>query len=74
MEGVAPGRVVHYVIDDGIIRPAIIARVENSEGVASLWQFTVPPEDQTGAATKWRPDVPYSEVHKPGTWHFPPRV
>lgn len=76
MEGLAIGRIVHYVLDDqGTVRPAIIVRIWDQEtGNCNLQVFTDGTNDQTGSSLVWRTSILYSEEPKAGTWHWPPKV
>lgn len=82
------GRIVHYVLDDGTIQPAIIVAVWSPEnGCSNLQVFldgtnvqqredkrtgVTPEEAQRGFA--WRTSRARSDEPKPGYWHWPPYV
>lgn len=76
MEGLAVGRVVHYVaygtpggeFPQGVHRAAIITEVEDSNGVVSLCVL-----NPTGMF--FNQHLRYSEnTHQPGTWHWPEKA
>ena len=81
MDGLAEGRIVHYVLPDGRCegehRPAIIVKVWEAhrvQGTVNLQVFTDSQNDYlAGPATHgimWATSVPYSEEPKPRTWHW----
>lgn len=76
VEGLTPGRVVHFVVPEGdhlaitgTHLAATVADVNGStvhgEGTATLQVY-----DPQWDGTKVRKYVPYSEEQKPGTWHW----
>lgn len=82
MDGLTEGRIVHFVMNDGDHRAAIIARVWGKEsGVVNLTVFTDWSNDIEGNGNEqlneqiakgilWRTAVQYSEDPKPNTWHW----
>lgn len=82
------GRIVHYVLDDGTIRPAIIVAVWSPEsGCSNLQVFVDGTNDhatdmkRTGVTAEeamrgfaWRTSRACSDGPKPGYWHWPPYV
>ena len=81
------GRIVHYVLDDGTVRPGLVIDF-STEGLVDLQVFTNGPKDyarvrkgerapgvpaQTPLVV-WREDVAQDEAGKAGTWHWPPRA
>ena len=79
MEGLAVGRIVHYVLESGNrgeSRPAIVVRLwepgGGDNGCAQLQVFT---DDQNDAlpGTVWRTSVTHDAAGSPGTWHWPKR-
>jgi hypothetical protein len=76
MEGLTEGRMVHYVMPDGVHRPAVIVRVWNREtGYSNLQVFTDGTNDPGGAnGIMWKTSVNYSKDPVPGTWHWIERV
>lgn len=84
------GRVVHYVMLDGKVRPGLVVQVW-TDGLVNMQVFTDGCNDDTnlylhersgrdggkGARNVvWRTSVRYDEAAtpEPGTWHWPPRV
>lgn len=76
MEGLTPGRMVHYVVDggDGMgeHRPAVVVSLaeDGPEGAANLAVFVDLDKDRLPIDTLWRPNVPFSETGEPATWHW----
>jgi hypothetical protein len=75
------GRIVHYVLYNGEIRPAIIVRVWGDEMV-NLRVFFDGSNDagEESYGTEWRTSVHYAEPvdgateFETHTWFWPPRV
>ncbi len=88
IEGLAVGRIVHYVLEsgrgEGDHRPAIVVRDWKAEnGLCQLQVFTDGLNDRFLADIHapgespnviWRTSVHYSEEKESGTWHWPERV
>lgn len=85
MEGLTGGRVVHYVMQDGVsageCRPALVVRTCPTEwgypdGAVQLQVFTDGSNDgiQYASGMFWATSVQYSETPAPGTWHWPERA
>lgn len=79
--GLAVGRIVHYVIDDGPhpgeCRAAIIVRVfDRSNGYANLYVFYDGTNDGEARplSDMWKTSRLYDENNVRGTWHYPERV
>jgi len=79
MKGLAVGRIVHYRVavatengDDGI-RPAIITKVWNIDGMVNLVVFYDGSYDRVVAAAA-KTSVGYAEEDKVGYWHWPQQV
>ena len=82
MQGLTPGRVVHYVLRpdhdgtnplmEGQHRPAIVVRTSAIErSYVNLQVFIDGLNDNaTNPHPVWRQAVRYSEKHEPGTWHW----
>lgn len=75
--GLSEGRLVHYVMVDGQIRPAIVVRVwDRVTGCCNLQVFVDGSNDgydwKTG--TLWATSIPYDEGLAPQTWHWPERT
>mgnify|MGYP000989721294 CR=1 FL=1 len=71
--GLTEGRIVHYVLPDGIEhRPAMIVRVwDHGTGMSNLQVFTDGSNDQSvDQGLIWRGSIFYSEDKLPGTWHW----
>lgn len=80
------GRIVHYVMLNGEIRPAIIVRVwqpiahPSCPGMSNLQVYLDGQNDVQAIAvsgppaTMWQGSVFYSADMRPGTWHWPPRT
>jgi hypothetical protein len=80
MEGLIEGRIVHFVLNNGEHRPAILVKVWESlrsEGTVNMIVF-LDGINETGIIrghldttfTAWRTSVHYSEGQEPGTWHW----
>jgi hypothetical protein len=79
MKGLGIGRIVHYVLreregPEGEHRPAIVVKVLNKErGIAEL--KPIAGSDDWGLINiATLTSVAYSEVPRPGTWHWPEYV
>jgi hypothetical protein len=85
MEGLTEGRIVHYVLQSGEHRPAIIVRVwndpyENPTGMCNLVVFTDGTNDvkrsiddplaKEAVLTMWETSRFYSENKEKFTWHW----
>jgi hypothetical protein len=75
MDGLTEGRMVHYVLENGEHRPAVIVKVwDKLSGVVNMQVFTdgINDESVNGHArnTMWKTSVPYSEEPKSSTWHW----
>jgi hypothetical protein len=74
MEGLTPGRMVHYVLDNGEHRAAVITKVLRSDiGLVNIQVFTDVSDIPSKLATTYNPSVAlveYSEVPKRDTWHW----
>lgn len=77
IEGLTEGRMVHYVLPDGIRagehRPAVIVKVwDHGQGTSNLQVFTDGRNDGHSDmdGLTWVTSVVYSEDKTPGTWHF----
>lgn len=76
------GRIVHYVLLNGVHRPAIIVHVWNGDWSGkALVQLQVFMDGDGGAYNDCAPNVVWrtsvvqdEEEKKPGTWHFPEYV
>lgn len=75
--GLTEGRMVHYVLPDGIRkgehRPAVIVKVwDYGHGTSNLQVFTDGRNDGDNDlnGVEWKTSIMYSEEPKPGTWHF----
>lgn len=81
MEGLTEGRIVHYVLNEGISkgqhRPAIVVRVwrtlpdnkPQDNGVCQLQVFTDAVND-TLDPVMWKTSIVHDASGKPGTWHW----
>lgn len=67
--GLTEGRIVHYVLENGEIAPAIIVKVWSENGTSNLHVFP-----WNAGGTELRSSVVYSEEPKPHTWHWISRV
>lgn len=81
MDGLTEGRIVHYVLPDGVSkgehRPAIIVKVWNQEtGCCNLSVFQdwsndkAAPTGDGASGVFWATSRLYSETAEPGTWHW----
>ncbi|MCI0441325.1 MAG: hypothetical protein L0177_19665 [Chloroflexi bacterium] len=75
MEGLAIGRIVHYVLaegpSDGQCRPAIIVRVWNQEtGMSNLDVFLDASNDGGGSLLMWATSISYAKGGL-NSWHWP---
>lgn len=80
-----PGRIVHYVMEDGSVRPMIVIGVDEGEGepptisgrvflaLASRDRSLLPPGAVYAESTAYVAGVPRDDNPKsaPGTWHWP---
>jgi hypothetical protein len=88
MQGLAVGRIVHYVMGPeeychslGKHRPAIIVETwDNEKSIdtrpsASAVNLVVFPDGSNDFAggTLWKTSVVFSDAKLPGTWHWPER-
>ena len=75
--GLSIGRIVHYVLENGEHRPAIIVRVWNKDpGAVNSVVFLDGSNDtgsSGGALQMWVTSVVFSETPKPNTYHWPER-
>jgi hypothetical protein len=76
-DGLVEGRIVHYVLADGLhageTRAAIVVKVwDKDTGCVNLDIFTYGESD--GDARTWVTSVLYSEGNEPGTWHWIPKA
>lgn len=79
------GRIVHYVMANGAVRPAIITAVFNTKmdqdeahpGMSNLVVFLDGPNDGVsagmGSHTLWVGSASHNADKTPGTWHLPAR-
>lgn len=83
MEGLTEGRMVHFVMQNGEHRPAVVVKVWNTDGTANLQVWTdgandtwgVPDSDQRKSAIEhghfWATSVPFNDTDKgANTWHW----
>lgn len=78
IEGLIEGRIVHYVLPDGIRkgehRPAIVVRVWDTTqgtGMSNLQVFIDGNNDQEQqGSARWVGSVHYDANKAPGTWHW----
>ena len=77
MEGLTEGRMVHFVMQDGEHRAAVVARVWRPQtperpGYCNLTVFTDWGNDGPGNDTGFRREtsILYSEAKEPNTWHW----
>lgn len=77
MEGLIPGRIVHYVLPRFEHRAAIVTNVLSSrKGIINLQVFMDGDTDLEyripGVETDlmWATERQYSENYEPGTWHW----
>lgn len=80
MDGVIEGRIVHYVMPDGIAhRPAILTQYwPNSNGMSNMTVFTDILNDsrygaEYGSGLVGKGSIHYSETKEVNTWHWPER-
>jgi hypothetical protein len=77
MEGLGVGRIVHFVMPEGVVRPAIVIRVwDKNVGDVNLQVFLDGDNDSAEGApagVKWASSRLYSESGEVGTWHWPER-
>lgn len=79
LKGLAEGRIVHYVLDEGPgagqHRPAIVVRnwSDDGAGCVQLQVFTDSYNDGLENVV-WRSSALYNREGAPGTWHWPERV
>jgi len=84
MKNLIEGQIVHYVLEDGQHRPAIVVQVWSPETAPSYPDGTVnlqvllDGENDRGAirageqrGMAWQTSVHYSKDREPGTWHWP---
>lgn len=82
MDGLAVGRIVHYVMEDGLhkgeVRPAIIVKVwdGSQNGCCQLQVFTDGTNDgeRYASGVTWKTSRVYDADGGPGTWHWPVRA
>lgn len=88
MDGFTKARIVHFVLPNGVHRPAIIVEdwehlkgsPSHCEGYANLQVFTDGSNDVEvlGAVANsgivWMTSKCFSEGKEPGTWHWPERA
>lgn len=67
MKGLAAGRNVHYVEQNGTHSPAIIEYVWNEQGTVNLFIMR---NDGVLRDHRSQTSVMYSEEPDPGTWHW----
>ncbi len=85
MDGLTEGRIVHYVMPDGVHRPAMVVRVWDvmgCEGYSNLQVFTdgsndlsdknkeFIPQEEIRRGVCWRTSICYDENKAPNTWHW----
>lgn len=84
MDGLTPGRIVHYVLSDGQHRAALIVRVfpeGKPEGIANLYVFLdgendkrIPHGAEYSNGIVWATSVHYDAAGtQHHTWHWPER-
>lgn len=89
MEGLSEGRIVHFVLEEGLNRAAMIANAWNGsleDGMVNLLVFLDGENDieRLGrlmtntylvpyGTVYWATSVKYSEKGEVGTWHWPER-
>lgn len=80
LQGLQPGRIVNYVVDDVTIRPMMVVRVGagNRAGVIAGHVYRdVANDHQIDSrgrdAIAWVESASFSENHEPETWHWPAR-
>ncbi len=85
--GIGIGRIVHYVLDGGVHRPAIVTEVVGDSGAGpegakaagdphvNLTVFMdVNDYAAFGTTTIWHGNVAYDERGNEGTWHWAERL
>lgn len=85
MDGLTEGCMVHFVMPNGVHRPAVIVQVWDPQlGTSNLQVFTDGGNDRReisgGESTAfndavdtgilWRTFIPYNESPEPNTWHW----
>lgn len=81
MEGLTEGRIVHYVLESGEHRPAIVVRVwrdpdgnSPENGLCNLQVFTDSNEDgkhnDNLPPVFWQTSIEFSEDKRPWSWHW----
>lgn len=66
MEGLTPGRMVHYAVDeDHLHNPAVVVRVDAKRGRVDLQVFNTVID-----GTRLLLDIDYSEEPVVGSWHW----
>lgn len=73
MEGLTEGRIVHFVLENGEHRPAIVVKVwDKSTGYVNLQVFTDGSNDgeQYASGQYWATSIFPNEDHAPRTWHW----
>ena len=69
MDGLTEGRIVHYVMPNGVHRPAVVVHVwDREKGTANLTVFTDPALD--GENLRYSVQVEYANRPTPNTWHW----
>lgn len=78
MDGLAIGRIVHYVRANGVVVAAMIVKVWSSDGMINLTTFPDWSNDGAPTGMEWETSRHYSDrvdgVYPPATWHWPERV
>lgn len=67
------GRIVHYVMPNGVHRPAIVVQVwDPANGRANLQVFTDGANDgvEYSRGLYWATSAQHSMTEEPGTWHW----
>ncbi len=81
MDGLTEGRIVHFVMENGKHRPAVVVETwqhvpsYQEEGVVNLQVFTDGTNDgyddhRNAAGIRWETSVHYSEGKEARTWHW----
>lgn len=73
MPGLTEGRIVHYVLQDGSHRAAIVVRNWRTPGGCCNLQVFLDGEEIEGGRA-WRTSVLYSAKPQPHTWHWPEKT
>lgn len=74
MESLGAGRIVHYVMPDGEVRPAMVVRIWSLDnGCVNLNVFVDFLNDKSETSPIWKTSVLYDENKEPNTWHWPER-